>query len=212
MDLKNLADDRPEAAKAPPTATPQDGPAQQEDGGRRWFVIESALLGGEWIVLVLHKKDRKAAREAHPDKVLYFPPEIEDLEQSSAGDPEFIRQAHMLKKEFNGWIVPRGQWKALGIEDRHEGDRHGCGDAKPSPTTQEGKPEAGNEAPGNHRGEGPAPGRPARVPARMGIVPRERVPVSQRNPDSRDRRREGVPDVSEPDVGARQATLFLQSH
>jgi len=70
-----------------------------------WYVIESRLLDGEQILLVTKKKYLKQARKEHPDKVIYFPPEIHELYKHK-DQKEFIKKVHLAKKEFKGWIVP----------------------------------------------------------------------------------------------------------
>jgi hypothetical protein len=72
----------------------------------KWVVIESRLLDGEEVVLVMEKKYLKEAQAAHPDKVLYFPPEVREL-YPNRDNREFIRTAHSAKKEFGGWVVPK---------------------------------------------------------------------------------------------------------
>jgi len=71
-------------------------------------VIESRLLDGEQILLVLEKKHLKDARAAHPDKVIYFPPEIDELrhEMDAPNFQQFLKAMHLVKKTFCGWVCP----------------------------------------------------------------------------------------------------------
>lgn len=105
MKIQNLM----ERAKA---KTPQ---ASMQKSGEdvMWYVIESRLLDGEKILLVTEKKYLKEARKEHPDKVIYFPPEIRELYKFK-DQKEYIKQIHLAKKEFKGWIVPSD--KKGGIE------------------------------------------------------------------------------------------------
>jgi hypothetical protein len=70
-----------------------------------WYVIESRLLDNEQILLVTEKKYLKEARAEHPDKAIYFPPEIRELCKNKDAK-DFIKLVHEAKKEFKGWIVP----------------------------------------------------------------------------------------------------------
>ena len=116
MDLKDLANEE-HAAKAGPTptaapaATPESTAKDSWPAGPpgvRWLVLESRLLDDEQILVVFEKKHLKEARKAHPGKVIYFPPEIEELRQhKDAPDyAQFLKSIHLVKKKFGGWIVP----------------------------------------------------------------------------------------------------------
>ncbi len=70
-----------------------------------YVLIESNLLDGEKILLAFEKKSLKKLKRQFPDIVIYFPPEINELYQHK-DDKEFIKKIHLVKKEFNGWIVP----------------------------------------------------------------------------------------------------------
>lgn len=74
-------------------------------GSATWVVLQSGLLQEELLVLVFDKKDLRDARREHPEKAIYFPPEIEELYQHK-DDKKFIRTMHKLKKRFRGWVVP----------------------------------------------------------------------------------------------------------
>jgi len=76
--------------------------------GIKWIVIESRFLDGEQVLLVMQKKYLKEARKEHPGKVIYFPPEIEELKRHK-DMPEYedyLKKVHMVKKKFDAWIVP----------------------------------------------------------------------------------------------------------
>ena len=74
----------------------------------KWLVIRSRLLDGEQILLVLHKRYLREARQAHPDKVIYLPHEVDHLHRRCKAQPdrEIVRKTHLVKKEFDGWIEP----------------------------------------------------------------------------------------------------------
>jgi hypothetical protein len=78
----------------------------------------------ERIEVILDKKHLKEALAAHPQKVIYLPSEIEELDQLG-GDPEFVKNAHSIKKNFDGWILPKAKWKSLGIDEDVEGEMIG---------------------------------------------------------------------------------------
>jgi len=73
--------------------------------GIKWVLLESLLLNGEQILLVMEKQFLREAREAYPDKTLYFPPEVEEL-YPHRHDTELLRAVHLIKSKFKGWIVP----------------------------------------------------------------------------------------------------------
>jgi len=76
----------------------------------KWLIVKSRLLDGEQILVVFEKKHLKEAENAHPDKVIYFPPEIEELRRHR-GTPDFpqlLRTVHLVKKRLGGWVVPSG--------------------------------------------------------------------------------------------------------
>ena len=73
-----------------------------------WYVIESKVLNNEGVLLVTEKKYLKQARKEHPDKAIYFPPEIRELARHEGYEKfdDLVRKVHMVKKEFRAWIVP----------------------------------------------------------------------------------------------------------
>lgn len=83
---------------------------------QRWVVVKSRLLDGEQILVVFEKKDLKEAENEHPDKVIYFPPEIDELRRHK-GTPDFpqlLRTVHLVKKRLGGWVVPSSAAKGGG--------------------------------------------------------------------------------------------------
>jgi len=106
VDLKDLARSGEREGNA--TAAPAKPPRPAGPPGVKWIVVESRLLGGEQLLVVFEKKHLKEARKAHPGKVIYFPPEIEELRRhKEAPDyPKFLKSVHLVKKKFGGWIVP----------------------------------------------------------------------------------------------------------
>ena len=109
MDLKDLANDDLKERKPPVDAEVM---GMGEDSAlvydQKWVVIESRLLSGEQILLVLEKKHLKEARVAHPDKVIYFPPEVDELrrEMDAPDFSQFLKSMHLVKKTFSGWVCP----------------------------------------------------------------------------------------------------------
>ncbi len=99
MDLKDLANEESgTSAGARPTAP--------------WRVFPSRLLEEE-ILIVHEKKHLKEAERAHPDKVIYFPPEIDELRRhkDTPDFPQLLRTVHLVKKRLGGWVVPSGSPK-----------------------------------------------------------------------------------------------------
>jgi len=81
----------------------------------KWIVIESKLLDDEHVVVVFEKRWLKEARQAHPGKVVYFPPEVDELARFK-DDPAAIKLLHRIKKKFGGWIVPSTSPKAANFQ------------------------------------------------------------------------------------------------
>ena len=100
MDMKDLMGSVPSAIREPEESpTRFDGPK-----GVKWIVFNSRVLDDQFV-LVYDKKDLKEARAEHPDKVIYFPPEIEEL--LNKADVDYIKAVHLVKKTFGGWIIPK---------------------------------------------------------------------------------------------------------
>lgn len=70
----------------------------------KFVVIESRLLEGERIVLVLRPTAIKSVKEKYPDLVMYYTTEIKELHQYK-DDRALIKQAHKIKKMFGGYIT-----------------------------------------------------------------------------------------------------------
>jgi hypothetical protein len=90
----------------------------------KWVVIESALLDGEHVAIVFEKRWLKDARRDLPGKVLYFPPEIVELNRFR-DDPDAVRAIHRVKKEFGAWLVPSktARTPEVVIREMHRGAR-----------------------------------------------------------------------------------------
>ncbi len=71
----------------------------------KWLLLDSKLLDGEHVLLVFEKRWLTEARQAYPGKVIYFPPEVEELKRIKDA-PDTIKFLHRIKKEFGAWIVP----------------------------------------------------------------------------------------------------------
>jgi len=119
--------------KAQEMSAKVESPAQEEaeesptrfkgPKGVKWIVFRSKVLDDRFV-LVYDKKDLKEAREAHPDKAIYFPPEIEDL-ISNADDVDHIKAVHLVKKEFGGWIIPKDSPLYRRYTENKGGSDHG---------------------------------------------------------------------------------------
>lgn len=72
----------------------------------QWVVLFSNILNEE-IIIIFHKKYLPLAREEHPDKAVYFGPEIRELERLNLPDDD-LRAIHLWKKGTKGWILPQG--------------------------------------------------------------------------------------------------------
>ena len=72
---------------------------------RKWLLLDSKLLEGEHILIVFEKRWLAEARQAYPGKVIYFPPEVEELKRVKDA-PDTLKFLHRIKKEFGAWIVP----------------------------------------------------------------------------------------------------------
>jgi len=109
MDLKNLANKAFLASQDPLSLIEATDHLQStRPSSIKWVVIISRLLHDEEILLVMHKKHLKDARKAHPAKVIYFLPEVEELlrHKHIADFQEYVKSVHAVKKKFKGWIVP----------------------------------------------------------------------------------------------------------
>lgn len=98
-DLADQTKSRPSKPLVAPSATasvPQ---------GLKWLLLDSKLLDGEHVLVVFEKRWLTEARQAYPGKVIYFPPEIEELKRVKDA-PDTIKFLHQIKKEFGAWIVP----------------------------------------------------------------------------------------------------------
>ena len=95
-DLADQAQGPSQGGPSKPSAAPQ---------GRKWLLLDSKLLDGERILLLFEKQHLTEARQAYPGTVIYFPPEVEEL-QHVKDAPDTIKFLHRIKKEFGAWIVP----------------------------------------------------------------------------------------------------------
>lgn len=73
---------------------------------KEWFVLESAVLGGERVLVVNDPVHREEARSEHPDMVIYSPAEVRELLDRNA-NPMFTRRVHKIKKLLDGEVIPR---------------------------------------------------------------------------------------------------------
>lgn len=131
MDLKDLADEGRGTRAGPARAITRvetlerDVIATGPAGPMPWVVVASRLLDGEQVLVVFEKKHLKEAEDAHPDKVIYFPPEIDELRRHKdmPDFPQLLRTVHLVKKRLGGWVVPSGAPK--GGDNRGTAKRRG---------------------------------------------------------------------------------------
>ncbi len=139
MKLRDLAQGTTSAEKsaaAAPATTPERAARDSSSAGPpgvRWLVLESRLLDDEPFLVVFEKQHLKEARKAHPGKVIYFPPEIDELRRhKDAPDyPQFLKTIHLVKKKFGGWIAPSDSPLARRLDRANRpaaqgGDDHGA--------------------------------------------------------------------------------------
>lgn len=101
------ARDGPVETKAERVEEPEESPTRfKGPKGVKWIVFKSKVLDDRFV-LVYDKRDLKEAREEHPDKAIYFPPEIEDLLDKAEVDVGGAKVIHAVKR-FGGWIIPPG--------------------------------------------------------------------------------------------------------
>ena len=126
MDLRDLANKSEPAAK---TSRATGSP------GVRWLVLRVCLLDDESFLVVLEKKHLKEARRAYPGKVIYLPPELEELRRLKDA-PDYLKALeviHLVKKKFGAWIIPSdsslrsrpSSRRELIATDLREGRSHG---------------------------------------------------------------------------------------
>lgn len=101
MRMSDLAGTVTDVATGRASSPPAVPPSQ----ARKWLLLDSKLLDGEHILLVFEKRWLQEARQTYPGKVIYFPPEVEELKRVK-DHPETIKFLHRIKKEFGAWIVP----------------------------------------------------------------------------------------------------------
>jgi hypothetical protein len=73
-----------------------------------WFLLESAALGGERVLILTNKTALAKARSAHPDLAVFLEPEIDELLAATApgeGRNAILRAVVFAKKQFKGWVV-----------------------------------------------------------------------------------------------------------
>ena len=70
-------------------------------------LLRAGCFGGEEVVIAL-EKSFASIRRAHPGRVLYAWPEIPIVRDLRENNLEGLRIVHELKREFDGWIDPKG--------------------------------------------------------------------------------------------------------
>lgn len=108
MRLRDLVKESEADPSVATDAAQSPAPTPEASLDPRWLVVKSRLLDGEQILVVFEKKHLKEAESAHPDKVIYFPPEIDELRRhkDTPGFPQLLRTVHLVKKRLGGWVVP----------------------------------------------------------------------------------------------------------
>jgi len=117
------ARDGPTDTKAVRVEEPEESPTRfKGPKGIKWIVFRSSVLDDRFV-LVYDKRDLKEAREEHPEKAIYFPPEIEEL-LDKADDMDAVRTIHELKK-MGGWIIPKDSPLYRRYTENKGGGNHG---------------------------------------------------------------------------------------
>ena len=78
----------------------------------KWYVIHSRMLDDRFV-LCMRRELYKEVTARFPDTVIYFLPEMEELLAIQEGLTReqwcrLVREVHVTKKTFHGWIVPSG--------------------------------------------------------------------------------------------------------
>jgi hypothetical protein len=77
---------------------------ESDKDNKEYVLLDSKLLNEE-VVLGLNTSLLDELRRKFPDRVIYFPPEIEEL-WPYRESREFITKVHSAKRKFGAWIVP----------------------------------------------------------------------------------------------------------
>jgi len=70
-----------------------------------YVTMKCKKLRNEVVIILINKSNWRRIQKDNPDKVLYFPEEIEKLKEFQ-DDAKTLRMIHQVKKEFRGWIIP----------------------------------------------------------------------------------------------------------
>ncbi len=134
MKLHDLTEEpTPTTVTTPVTPTPDVRPVSATGSktsgppGVRWLVLESRLLDDELFLVVFEKRHLKEARSAHPGKVIYCPPEVDELyrHKDSPDYLQFLKTIHLVKKKFGGWIIPSDSPLARQLDAPKGGSKRG---------------------------------------------------------------------------------------
>jgi len=76
----------------------------------KWYVINSGVLDDRFV-LCMRRSLYHEVTARFPDMVIYFLPEMEELlalrdEMEHEAWHRMVREVHLTKKTFRGWVVP----------------------------------------------------------------------------------------------------------
>jgi len=76
----------------------------------KWYVVRSGVLDDRFV-LCMRKELYREVTARFPDTVIYFLPEMEELlalrdEMEREAWRRMVRNVHLTKKTFRGWVVP----------------------------------------------------------------------------------------------------------
>ena len=114
MDVSNIMEKAKAAAMSKPPPAPELGDvvSASEPDNVKWYIIRSRLLDDRFV-LCMRKDLYREVTERFPDTPIYFLPEMEELltlkdKMSHEAWCKMVREVHVTKKTFNGWVIPNG--------------------------------------------------------------------------------------------------------
>ena len=114
MDVSNIMEKARAAAMSKPPHAPELGDviSAPEPDNVKWYVILSRVLDDRFV-LCMGKEFYREVTDRFLDTVIYFLPEMEELltlkdKMSHEAWCKMVREVHVTKKTFNGWVIPTG--------------------------------------------------------------------------------------------------------
>lgn len=71
-------------------------------------VLQAGVFGGETVAVIFNREVLAQVRVDHVNVVVYALPEIPVVRDLRVHAPTALRVVHELKREFDGWIDPKG--------------------------------------------------------------------------------------------------------